>query len=127
MAVALHGLLAQSKCSHVFTALEDRTQPLSRNTLASQMQQIKKLKNEFNEDAGLHTLRHTFLTDAGKYTQNVKALQRLAGHANVTTTMRYCHPDEAAIIDTQHRAQAAREARLLGNPRESNNGVPTVQ
>jgi integrase len=37
-------------------------------------------------DAGLHALRHTFLTRAGKLTQNVKALQLLAGHAQVTTT-----------------------------------------
>jgi integrase len=49
-------------------------------------------------DAGLHALRHTFLTHAGKLTQNVKALQLLAGHAQVTTTMKYIHPHESDIL-----------------------------
>jgi integrase len=127
MAVVLHRLLAESKCSHVFTALEDHSQPLSRNTLASQQQQMKKLAGEFDSDAGMHALRHTFLTDAGKYTQNVKALQLLAGHANISTTMKYVHPAAQDVIETQHRAHAAREARILAGLTRLPTEVPTVQ
>lgn len=46
----------------------------------------------------LHALRHTFLTRAGKLTPNVKALQMLAGHSNIATTMKYIHPEEADIF-----------------------------
>jgi site-specific recombinase XerC len=50
-------------------------------------------------DAGLHVLRNTFLTRAGKVTQNVKALQLPAGHSNIETTVKYVHPDEGDIFE----------------------------
>jgi integrase len=45
-------------------------------------------------DAGLHALSHTFLTEAGEYTDPF-TLQYVAGHDNIKTTMRYVHPREA--------------------------------
>jgi len=113
MCVALHRLLAESKCEFVFTSLHDRTAPLSRNTLAAQHQAMKKLAGEFDPDAGLHTLRHSFLTEAGRYTQNVKALQMLAGHSNIATTMRYVHPHTEDVLGIAAQVQAAREARQV--------------
>jgi integrase len=114
MAVVLHRLLAESQCSHVFSALEDRTRPFSRNTIAAQQQQqMKKLAGEFNADAGLHALRHTFLTEAGRYSQNVRALQLIAGHANIATTMKYIHPSAADVLGIAAQVQAAREARQV--------------
>ena len=47
-------------------------------------------------DAGLHALRHTFLTEAGEYTDPF-TLQYVAGHDNIKTTMRYVHPREDAV------------------------------
>jgi hypothetical protein len=47
-------------------------------------------------DAGLHALRHTFLTEAGEYTDPF-TLQYVAGHDNIKTTMRYVHPREHAV------------------------------
>src|SRR5213080_4020785 len=47
-------------------------------------------------DAGLHALRHTFLTEAGEYTDQF-TLQYVAGHDNIKTTMRYVHPREEAV------------------------------
>src|SRR5271154_3456508 len=47
-------------------------------------------------DAGLYALRHTFLTEAGEYTDPF-TLQYVAGHDNIKTTMRYVHPREAAV------------------------------
>jgi hypothetical protein len=48
------------------------------------------------KDAGLHALRHTFLTEAGEYTDPF-TLQYVAGHDNIKTTMRYVHPREDAV------------------------------
>lgn len=56
------------------------TRPTSPNTLEDQIKRTRA-KLELPRDAGLHTSRQTFLTRAGKLTQNVKALQMLAGHS----------------------------------------------
>jgi hypothetical protein len=47
-------------------------------------------------DAGLHAMRHTFLTEAGEYTDPF-TLQYVAGHDNIKTAMRYVHPRESAL------------------------------
>lgn len=107
MAAVLFKLLAESKCEYVFTSLHDRTKPLSVNTLADQHRTLMRTCN-FHCDAGLHALRHTFLTEAGRHTQNVKALQKLAGHSNIQTTMRYIHPDAADVLEIASAVQRAR-------------------
>ena len=53
-------------------------------------------KIKSHPDAGLHALRHTFLTEAGEYTDPF-TLQYVAGHDNIKTTMRYVHPREEAV------------------------------
>lgn len=103
----LSELLKQSKCEYVFTSLQDRKQQLSVNTLADQHRVVMETTS-FHPDAGLHALRHTFLTEAGRHTQNVKALQKLAGHSRIETTMRYVHPEDAAMLQIASAVQAAR-------------------
>jgi len=98
MAAVLFNLLAQSKCEYVFTSLHDHSVPLSVNTLANQHRSIMRTCR-FHPDAGLHALRHTFLTEAGRHTQSVKALQKLAGHSRIETTMRYIHPDAEDVLE----------------------------
>ena len=58
-----------------------------------------KEKIKTHPDAGLHALRHTFLTEAGEYTDHTDpfTLQYVAGHDNIKATMRYLHPREAAV------------------------------
>jgi len=53
-------------------------------------------KIKTHADASLHGLRHTFLTEAGEYTDPF-TLQYVAGHDNIKTTMRYVHPREEAV------------------------------
>jgi integrase len=83
---------------------------LSANTLANQHGIIVK-GCAFAPDAGLHTLRHTFLTAAARYTQNVRALQKLAGHSRIETTMRYVHPDQEDVMEIAGAVQNARSLR----------------
>jgi integrase len=54
------------------------------------------LKYSVADHAGLHAMRHTFLTEAGEYTDPF-TLQSVVGHDNIKTTMRYVHPREAAV------------------------------
>ena len=122
MAVVLHKLLDRSKCECVFTSLEDPKIPLSRNVLGDQHRRMMKT-GEFDPDAGLHALRHSFLTEAGRYTQNVRALQILAGHANIATTMKYVHPDGEDVVSVAHQVHAARAAResVVGSSLDESN------
>ena len=115
MAAVPNSLLAQSKCEYVFTSLQDHSQPLSAYTLATQHRAIKATCS-FHPDAGLHALRHTFLTEAGRQTQNVRALQRLAGHSRIDTTMRYVHPDQEDVLRIAAAVAASRKERSQAAP-----------
>ena len=95
MKKVLERLLKDSKCDYVFTSPQDPTKPLGPWVLEEQIGQVRK-KIKTHPDAGLHALRHTFLTEAGEYTDPF-TLQYVAGHDNIKTTMRYVHPREAAV------------------------------
>jgi integrase len=95
MKEVLERLLKDSQCDYVFTSPQDPTKPLGPWVLEEQMGQIRK-KIKTHPDAGLHAMRHTFLTEAGEYTDPF-TLQYVAGHDNIKTTMRYVHPREAAV------------------------------
>jgi integrase len=110
MATVFVSLLVQSKCESVFTSLHDHSVPLSMNTLANQHRIVMR-KCTFHPDAGLHAIRHTFLTEAGRHPQNVRSLQKLAGQSKIETTMRYIHPDEADVLDIANTVREARQKR----------------
>jgi integrase len=86
MKEVLERLLKDSQRDYVFTSPQDRTKPLGPWVLEEQISQIRK-KIKTHPDAGLHALRHTFLTEAGEYTDPF-TLQYVAGHDNIKTTMR---------------------------------------
>ncbi len=91
----LESLLWDSRCDYVFTSPQDRAVPLAPWVLETQITRVRK-KITTHPDAGLHGLRHTFLTEAGEYTDPF-TLQYVAGHDNIKTTMRYVHPREDAV------------------------------
>jgi len=91
----LDALVAASGCEHVFTHPRDGTKPLPNWVLENQMARVRgQIKP--HPDSGLHALRHTFLTEAGQYTDPF-TLQYVAGHDTIKTTMRYVHPQEEAV------------------------------
>ncbi len=59
--------------------------------------------------ADFHALRHTYLTTLGRSGADAFTVQKLAGHASVTTTQRYVHKDTADLA-----AAVARLPNLTG-------------
>jgi integrase len=47
--------------------------------------------------SGVHILRHTFCSHLAMRGAPVRAIQELAGHADLTTTMRYMHLSPASL------------------------------
>lgn len=47
----------------------------------------------------LHTLRHTTATRMLKKTKNIAMVQKMLGHSNITTTLRYAHIDDQDLLD----------------------------
>ena len=50
------------------------------------------------KNAGVHVLRHTFRSHLAMRGAPARAIQELAGHANITTTQRYMHLSPAASM-----------------------------
>jgi integrase len=88
-------LVMESEGRHVFSQPRHPDKKLEPWVLESQMGRLRdKIKTD--PDAGLHTLRHTFLTEAGEYT-DAFTLQYIAGHDTIKTTMRYVHPRAESV------------------------------
>lgn len=95
----LERLVTESKCRHVFSQPRHRDLKLEPWVLESEMGRLREMardKIKIDSDAGLHTLRHTFLTEAGEYT-DAFTLQYIAGHDTIKTTMRYVHPRAESV------------------------------
>jgi integrase len=91
----LERLIAQSQCEYVFTNPRNPSKQLGGWVLEDQMGRLRS-QIQPHADAGLHALRHTFLTEAGEYTDPF-TLQYVAGHDTIKTTMRYVHPREETV------------------------------
>lgn len=91
----LQALIAKTACAHVFTMPDNAEQALSKDSLGHQACGMKA-KGGFHKEAGLHTLRHTFLTEMADLT-DIFTLQKIAGHNQIQTTARYVHPQKRAI------------------------------
>ena len=64
---------------------------------------------------GIHILRHTFCSHLAMRGAPAKAIQELAGHADLTTTMRYMHLSPAARQDAIALLNAREEPRDFGD------------
>jgi integrase len=76
-------------------------------------------------DLHIHDLRHTAGTRTLRASKNLRAVQQMLGHADVTTTMKYAH----AVLDDIAEAMASRPAdeaarRAAFEDREKSRNIP---
>ena len=116
----LERLIAESRCAYVFTNPRDPSKPLGGWVLEVQMGRLRA-RLDPHPDAGLHALRHTFLTEAGEHTDPF-TLQYVAGHDTIKTTMRYVHPQEETVRKLFERLGGL-ERPLGGGPGSVQNRV----
>lgn len=90
---------------------DDSGRPVRGHTLLDYHQAAQRRAGLRYTTGGLHILRHTFCSHLAMRGAPAKAIQELAGHEDLTTTMRYMHLSPAAR-DTAIRL-------LDGRPTES--------
>ncbi len=105
----LHGEYAHLSPATDHVILNARGKPLSR---MGAWKIVKLHTASLNKPVSPHTFRHSFATHCLEAGMDLRVLQELLGHANLTTTQIYTHADKEFI----------REEHQLHHPREM--GVP---
>jgi integrase/recombinase XerD len=87
---------------HKRLLLSVRGRPVTRHTLW-------RIVNHAGEKAGItknvytHLLRHSFATHLLEGGADLRSVQELLGHANLTTTQRYTHVDAKRLLDVHRK------------------------
>ena len=76
------------QCEYVFTTLQGK--PLG-HRYVQRMVKRYAAKAGINKNVSPHTLRHTFATDLYRETGKIRLVQKVLGHADLSTTMIYTH------------------------------------
>jgi integrase/recombinase XerD len=82
--------------------LSARGLPLSRQVLWSIVKQTAELAG-LGRPVYTHLLRHSFATHLLQNGADLRAVQELLGHANLTTTQRYTHVDGKRLVEIHRR------------------------
>jgi len=77
-------------------------QPLTDGTLNRLCQQVR-IRSGLSKRVTTHTLRHSFATHLLEHGADLRAVQELLGHVNLTTTQRYTHVDAERLIAVHRR------------------------
>jgi integrase len=76
------------------------------------------------DDVTIHTLRHSFATTANELEYSEITIAGLLGHGRHSTTARYTHLIDHALVNAADRVSSLIEARMNGVEIESANVVP---
>jgi integrase len=95
-AECLRRAIERSKCEYVWTP-RGGTAPLRRITPT---EDFAKCRNALGITRGcvLHSTRHTFCSNLGNAGADAFTIQRLAGHASIIISQRYCHSTRESAV-----------------------------
>ncbi len=126
MTVALHtALKAHRHLRGPRVLCHDDGTPVGRKGLHGWMGQATRRAGMGKSNA-LHVLRHTFCSHLAMRGAPAKAIQELAGHADLSTTLRYMHLSPAArdsairLLDTRPRETGRGDDGETGSPPSRN-------
>jgi integrase len=88
---------ALKECRHLRGTrilLDEEGKPLTQKVVQGI---VKRAARRAGVKAGVHTLRHTFCSHLAMRGAAARAIQELAGHQDLTTTLRYMHMTPAAL------------------------------
>ncbi|MDR1713072.1 MAG: tyrosine recombinase [Coriobacteriales bacterium] len=96
-------LAAAGKAASSALFLSVRGQPMSADTLRRAFKQAVSLAG-LDSSFSPHDMRHTFATDLLENGADLRSVQELLGHANLSTTQIYTHLTSGHLKDMHHRA-----------------------
>ncbi len=82
--------------------LSARGRPLTRQSLWALVKDAGR-RAGLDQEVFTHLLRHSFATHLIENGADLRAVQELLGHANLTTTQRYTHVDAKRLIEVHRR------------------------
>jgi site-specific recombinase XerD len=92
---------------------QDNGEPLTRQMVQSRMKRVSRRANLAHD--GVHILRHSFCSHLAMRGAPVRAIQELAGHADLSMTQRYMHLSPAALDAAIQLLDGPQNARSLGD------------
>ncbi len=90
-------------------------EPPSAHILHTWMMKAQRRAGLKVTSGGLHILRHTFCSHLAMRGAPAKAIQELAGHKDLSTTLRYMHLSPAALNNAIKLLEAGHEGEIFGD------------
>ena len=90
-------LIKKNKTEYVF--LNNHGQKITRQGFFKILKKIAKEKN-IKTEFSPHTLRHSFATHLLEYGADLRSIQEMLGHSNISTTQIYTHISNKMLKDT---------------------------
>ena len=83
--------------------INKKGQPIQRDNFYHKLQKIVK-NSGLKKNISPHTLRHTFATHLLENDADIRAIQEMLGHSDISTTTIYTHVSRKKMMEDYQRA-----------------------